>query len=325
MSASTAYADGLKANQERYYREHPEELRQLREHARTHTLSTTNIAGESVKIIPNARMHRDLIEWLREPSVSHPELTNEQFLMQFVMPDIEYYASMPVQVFVSKPWWRDFAKNLVEYDPQTIVGRMGITPNGGICRHRMIGIHTYLCVKYHMGAMFYREKLAKRLAEEGPRTEVPVVREISPLERPNEAPSSEWRPYQMLVMNKAIPDEVPAPDPDADCGWLSPEGVMYPCKMRLHERLRYALEKKFNIRNFEQRWCKRSEDQERGTMYWYGPDGYATRAQRDFIHDWCVRRGVEPHMENDRVAIEAAASKYHDMEISRRIDAHGGD
>ena len=110
----------------------------------------TNLAGEEVEIESNTRWRNNILEWLEEDSVSHPDLTNEEFLLEYAMGTLRYMPYPPSQHLTKYEWWPDLAMNLYELDEDTILGRMKITPNVQICNYRLQGIRLIVGLRHKL-------------------------------------------------------------------------------------------------------------------------------------------------------------------------------
>jgi hypothetical protein len=98
------------------------------------------------------------------------------------------------------------------------------------------------------------------------------------------------------IKNKPIP--IPEPDKNAKFGWLSPNGTLYPCETEWHDRLQYALEVRYNIEDLAKRWIRLGTNQSNRKPEWYCLYDYQhiTKAQQNFIMDWCQKNEYSyPH------------------------------
>ncbi len=107
-----------------------------------------------------------------------------------------------------------------------------------------------------------------------------------------------------VIPETELEDEEPAeppPQPDltmeADTGWLSPEGKLYPCDYWGHSDLAHRLKLSWrgHIHGVSG-WIHVQDGHFRNPSPWHTddePSVDATQAQIDFIFDWCQKHGKE--------------------------------
>jgi hypothetical protein len=107
--------------------------------------------------------------------------------------------------------------------------------------------------------------------------------------------SKEWLPIEVMRSNEEpVSEYLPEPTLDAEDGWLSPDGKLYPCGMEQHNSLQYDLEEHLGVEDLEKAgWIKLSGGKIYATgqkIGWYLDDetnNPPTQSQLNTIFDWC--------------------------------------